>query len=82
MKTLPPDVTALYPFEPHFFETVDGRMHFVDTQTGTRGNVVLLHGNPSWSFLWRDLIKALSAAGFRCIAPDHIGMGLSDKPQK
>ncbi len=56
-------------------------MHYVDT--GGSGPVVLLvHGNPSWSFLWRDLIKALSAAGYRCIAPDHLGMGLSDKPDK
>lgn len=57
-------------------------MHYVDTGTGERGNVVFLHGNPSWSFLWRDLIKALAGCGFRCIAPDHLGMGLSDKPQK
>lgn len=82
MNPLPPNIATLYPFEHHFFETADGRMHFADTQSGTRGNVVLLHGNPSWSFLWRDLIKALAARGFRCIAPDHIGMGLSDKPQK
>lgn len=82
MKPLPQAVAELYPFEHNFFETPYGRMHFVDTKSGTRGNVVLLHGNPTWSFLWRDLIKALSAEGFRCIAPDHIGMGLSDKPQK
>lgn len=82
MKTLPPNIAALYPFEHNFFETPYGRMHFVDTKSGERGNVVLLHGNPSWSFLWRDLIKALAAQGFRCVAPDHIGMGLSDKPQK
>ena len=56
-------------------------MHYVDT-AGTGPVVVLLHGNPSWSFLWRDLIKSLSASGFRCIAPDHLGMGLSDKPAR
>lgn len=82
MKPLPKSLESLYPFERNYFETTAGRMHFVDTKTGTRGTVVLLHGNPSWSFLWRDLIKALSAEGFRCIAPDHIGMGLSDKPQR
>lgn len=54
-------------------------MHYVDT-AGDGPVVVLLHGNPSWSFLWRDLIRSLAAAGFRCIAPDHLGMGLSDKP--
>lgn len=81
MKALPESVAAIYPFERNYFETPAGRMHFVDTKSGSRGTVVLLHGNPSWSFLWRDLIQALAAQGFRCIAPDHIGMGLSDKPQ-
>jgi haloalkane dehalogenase len=42
--------------------------------------VVLLHGNPTWSFYYRDLVRELAAAGMRCVAPDHIGMGLSDKP--
>jgi len=56
-------------------------MHYVDT--GGDGRVVLLlHGNPSWSFLWRDLVRDLAAAGFRCIAPDHLGMGLSEKPDR
>lgn len=82
MKPLPQDIAGLYPFPPRFFETADGRMHFLDTGSGTRGAVVLLHGNPSWSFLWRDLVKALAARGFRCIAPDHVGMGFSDKPRK
>jgi pimeloyl-ACP methyl ester carboxylesterase len=77
---LPPEVKALYPFEPHWLELPEGRMHYVDTG-GAGPVVVLVHGNPSWSFLWRDLIKELSAAGFRCIAPDHLGMGLSDKPE-
>ncbi|MDR2982248.1 MAG: alpha/beta fold hydrolase [Puniceicoccales bacterium] len=70
-----------YPFEQHWLELPEGRMHFVDTG-GTGDVVLLLHGNPSWSFLWRDLIKELAGKGFRCIAPDHMGMGLSDKPGK
>lgn len=82
MTPLPPETAEIYPFPQNFFETADGRIHYVDTGTGERGNVVLLHGNPSWSFLWRELIKALAARGFRCIAPDHLGMGLSDKPAK
>jgi haloalkane dehalogenase len=41
----------------------------------------MVHGNPTWSFFYRNLAKTLSAAGFRCLAPDHIGCGLSDKPQ-
>jgi len=82
MNSLPQEIAEIYPFAPHFFETKDGRIHFLDTGTGERGTVVLLHGNPSWSFLWRDLIQKLSASGFRCIAPDHLGMGLSGKPKK
>lgn len=53
-------------------------MHYVDEGEGRP--VVLLHGNPSWSFLWRDLIMDLRGS-FRCIAPDHLGCGLSDKPE-
>lgn len=78
---LPPEVQALYPFEPHWLELPEGRLHYVDTG-GSGPVVVLLHGNPSWSFLWRDLISALAAKGYRCIAPDHLGMGLSDKPAR
>jgi pimeloyl-ACP methyl ester carboxylesterase len=71
---------AEYPFEPHFVEVDGGTMHYVDE--GPRDGEVLLflHGNPTWSFLWRNLIRALSQR-YRCIAPDHIGCGLSDKPQ-
>lgn len=67
---------AAYPFEPHYF-TVDGaRMHYVDHGEGEP--IVLVHGTPTWSFLYRDLIKTL-APHYRCIAPDHLGFGLSDK---
>lgn len=66
-----------YPFAAHYFETPAGRMHYADEG---RGEVVLmLHGNPAWSFLYRKLIKQLSPH-YRCIAPDLIGFGLSDKP--
>ena len=55
-------------------------MNYVDV--GPRGDeaVLLLHGNPTWSFFYRDLIQKLSPK-IRCVAPDHIGMGLSEKPQ-
>lgn len=82
MAALPQELTELYPFSQNAFDTPDGRINYVDTGDGTSGTVVFLHGNPTWSFLWRNLIKELSAAGFRCIAPDHLGMGLSDKPEK
>src|ERR1700722_1930807 len=64
---------------PHCaFLELDGlRYHYVDEGHGDP--VVMLHGNPTWSFYYRNLIKALSA-DYRCIAPDHIGCGLSDKP--
>lgn len=66
---------ALYPFESRFFTTPSGhRMHFVDEGEGER--IVFVHGNPAWSFEFRHLIKALRSE-FRCIAPDHIGFGLS-----
>ena len=76
---LPPDIRLLYPFAPHFYETGSGQVHYVDEGKGRV--VVLLHGNPTWSFYFRELIKAL-CPHMRCIAPDHLGCGLSDKPQK
>lgn len=69
---------GLYPFAHRYHHLACGRMHYIDEGTGR--NVLLLHGNPSWSFLYRNLAKELRGS-FRVIAPDHIGMGLSDKPQ-
>jgi haloalkane dehalogenase len=70
---------ALYPFQSRWFDRGDGvRMHYVDEGAGDP--VVLVHGNPTWSFYWRDLAKALVAAGHRVVMMDHVGMGLSDKP--
>ncbi|MDR2429671.1 MAG: alpha/beta fold hydrolase [Puniceicoccales bacterium] len=81
MMFFPAHLRSCYPFEPHWLEFPEGRMHYVDTGGGGEV-VVLLHGNPSWSFLWRDLIRSLATHGLRCIAPDHLGMGLSDKPNR
>ncbi|MEW6645895.1 MAG: alpha/beta fold hydrolase [Pseudomonadota bacterium] len=67
-----------YPFEPHYFQTAAGRMHYVDVGSGEP--IVFLHGNPAWSFLYRKQISRFSA-GYRCIAPDLIGFGFSDKPR-
>ena len=66
-----------YPFKDHYFSTPQGDMHYVDEGTGDP--IVFLHGNPGWSFEYRKSIKAMSATN-RCIAPDYIGFGLSDKP--
>jgi haloalkane dehalogenase len=67
----------LYPFAPHFLDVGGVRLHYVDEGDGDP--VLLLHGNPTWSFYYRDLIRALRNA-WRCVAPDHVGCGLSDKP--
>ena len=75
--TLPPAVRALYPFASNFYEAREGRIHYLDEGTGPV--VVMVHGNPTWSFLYRDLIRELRA-DHRCIAIDHLGCGLSDKP--
>jgi haloalkane dehalogenase len=64
----------LYPFESHYAEIDGSSVHYLDEGTGPP--LLLLHGNPTWSFLYRELIKGLSDR-FRCIAPDHPGFGLS-----
>ena len=69
----------LYPFANHFFTQRSGfRQHYLDEGKGQP--MVMVHGNPSWSFLYRDMVKAFRD-DYRCIAPDHLGCGLSDKPE-
>ncbi|WOO39585.1 alpha/beta fold hydrolase [Rubellicoccus peritrichatus] len=79
MEKLPDHLKKLYPFTSNWIDTPGGKQHYVDEGEGEV--VVMLHGNPTWSFFYRNLIKELSQ-NYRCIVPDHIGMGLSDKPQK
>ena len=67
-----------YPFESHRFKVSAGSLHYVDEGSGQP--VVMVHGNPTWSFLYRHLIKRLRTE-YRCIAVDHLGFGLSDKPK-
>ena len=73
-----------YPFEPRYLEVPFGgrkvRMHYIDVGPRTGPVVLLLHGQPSWSYMYRHLIRALSEQGYRTIAPDLIGFGRSDKP--
>ena len=77
---LPPDVRSEYPFASHTLPLLNGAvMNYIDEGTGPV--VVMLHGNPTWSFYFRNLVKVMAQAGFRCVVPDHIGCGLSDKPQ-
>ena len=69
-----------YDFAPHYVD-IDGlRMHYVDEGPAEADPVLLLHGEPSWSYLYRKMIPVLAAAGHRVIAPDLIGFGKSDKP--
>jgi haloalkane dehalogenase len=69
-----------YPFEPHYVE-VDGiRIHFVDEGPVDGEIVLMLHGEPSWSFLYRHMIPIIVEAGHRALAPDLVGFGKSDKP--
>jgi haloalkane dehalogenase len=78
---LPADIRLEYPFASNTLVLKGGsRMHFVDAGSGPV--VLMLHGNPTWSFYYRNLVKQLTRAGFRCIVPDHIGCGLSDKPKE
>ncbi|MET0581175.1 MAG: alpha/beta fold hydrolase [Pseudoxanthomonas sp.] len=69
-----------YPFTPKQFEVRPGlSMSYLDEGPRDGEVVVMLHGNPSWSYYWRNLVSGLGDQ-YRCIVPDHIGMGLSDKP--
>lgn len=69
-----------YPFQAHY-AMIDGmRMHYVDENPGGSPVIVMLHGEPTWSYLYRNIIPTFVARGFRVIAPDLIGFGKSDKP--
>lgn len=67
-----------YPFSSHYLQLQNGRMHYIDEGTGPV--IIMVHGNPTWSYYFRHLISAL-CEHHRVIALDHIGCGLSDKPQ-
>ena len=69
-----------YPFAPNYSEIDDLRMHYVDEGSAVAPVVLMLHGEPSWSYLYRKMIPPIASAGFRAIAPDLIGFGKSDKP--
>lgn len=69
-----------YPFAPNYVEIDSLRLHYVDEGPAEGTAVLLLHGEPSWSFLYRHMIPPIVAAGHRAIAPDLIGFGKSDKP--
>ncbi len=68
----------LYPFQSHWRQCDAGRYHYLDEGQGEP--LLMVHGNPTWSFYWRRLIAAFSDQ-YRAVVPDHLGCGLSDKPQ-
>jgi haloalkane dehalogenase len=74
-------------FDPHYVELTDGeggslRMHYVDEGPSNAGPVLMLHGEPSWSYLYRKMIPGVVTAGHRAVVPDLIGFGRSDKPSE
>lgn len=68
-----------YPFASHYVDVDGARMHYIDEGVGE--TILCVHGNPTWSFAWRNFVKQLSSK-YRVIAVDHIGCGFSDKPQE
>lgn len=76
-----------FPFDPHYVEVSDGeggrlRVHYLDEGGRDAPTVLLMHGEPSWCFLYRRMIPVLTGAGLRCVAPDLVGFGRSDKPTR
>lgn len=76
-----------FPFEPHYAEIADGdgdgatlRVHYLDEGPADGRAVLLLHGEPTWAYLYRHMVPVLAGAGLRCIVPDLVGFGRSDKP--
>ena len=76
-----------YNFAPHYIDVPDGeggtlRIHYVDEGPRDADPVLMLHGEPSWCYLYRRMVPIIAAAGFRAVAPDLVGFGRSDKPSK
>ena len=80
IEDLGPHVARRYPFRSQFANVNGWRMHYIDEGSRDAPPVLLLHGNPTWGYLWRDTIPPLLAAGYRVIVPDQIGFGLSEHP--
>lgn len=77
---LGPHIASRYPYESKFANVNGWRMHYVDEGPRDAPPVLLLHGNPTWGYLWRDTAVPLLNAGYRVVIPDQIGFGLSEHP--
>ena len=89
LRTPDEQFTALpdFPYSPHYVDVPSGagpdlRVHYLDEGDPTAPAVLLMHGEPSWCFLYRHMIPVLVGAGLRCVAPDLVGFGRSDKPSR
>jgi pimeloyl-ACP methyl ester carboxylesterase len=74
------DFGGTFPFEPRFLDADGVRLHYVDEGPADAPPLLFVHGNPTWSYMWRRPIAELSSNGRRCVAFDHMGFGRSDKP--
>jgi len=77
MESNKKEISAAFPFESKYIDIKGSKIHYIDEGEGDP--IVFLHGNPTSSYLWRNIIPHVQSQG-RCIAPDLIGMGKSDKP--
>lgn len=82
MSDAPVDWTfgGSWPYHPRWFDTDVGRMHYIDEGPLDGPPVVMVHGNPTWGYLYRRFIKAVTGWGYRAIVMDHLGFGRSEKP--
>ena len=69
-----------YPFKPNYIQLGDIRIHYVDEGESSKEVVLLIHGEPTWSYLYRKMVPIVSESGYRVIVPDLVGFGKSDKP--
>jgi haloalkane dehalogenase len=68
-----------FPFAPHYLDVGGLHMHYIDEGPRDGPTALMVHGMPTWSYLYRSVITAMAEAGYRCVAPDHVGFGRSDK---
>ena len=76
------DFGGTFPFEPRFADVGGVQLHYVDEGPRDAAPVLMLHGNPTWSYMYRVPIRVLGEAGHRCVALDHMGFGASEKPRR